>query len=161
MPRLFDLEIGTGWLVVRVVGGALLSAAAFLILSYLPSHITEFASKYIPAEVSSVVVPIISSFVHPSLPALGAILAVFVFIEVLFRKTKVYGPTLILAGLVSVLYIYFAFHGGVITLSIPKGYTMGVQVNAYFDFTLIMVLAILPALLTVLKGIVITAKRES
>lgn len=160
MPRLLDLEIGTGRLILRIVAGGILSVLVFFLLSYLPSNIPWIIKRFAPAEVSEAAIQILSGLVHPLLPTLGALLTVLIFLEVLFRKTKAYGPTLILAGLISALYIYFAFQGGTITLPLPKGYTMGVQVNVYFDLTFVMLLALLPALLTVVKGIVMVAKHK-
>ncbi|MEM3447578.1 MAG: hypothetical protein QXP38_01680 [Nitrososphaerota archaeon] len=160
MPRLLDLEIKTGWLVVRVIVGALLSAAVFLLLSYLPLNLPEIVRRFVPAEVSNAAVQVVSGLVHPLLPSLGTVLSILIFLEVLFRKTKAYGPILILAGLVSALYIYFAFHGGVVGIPIPKGITMGVSASAYFDLTMIMLLVMLPALLTTLKGVVMAIRHE-
>ncbi|MGC8936220.1 MAG: hypothetical protein ACP5KV_02485 [Candidatus Methanomethylicaceae archaeon] len=160
MPRVLDLEIGTRWLVLRIVAGAILSAVVFFFLSYVPSNLPGLICRFLPADISNVAAQILSGLVHPILPALGAIVSATVFLEILFRKTKAYGPILIISGLVAVLYIYFAFQGGVMVIHLPKGLTMGVQVSAYFDLTIIMVLVMLPALLTILKGAVM-AKSSS
>ncbi|MBC7113632.1 MAG: hypothetical protein H5T34_06445 [Candidatus Methanomethyliales bacterium] len=160
MPRLLDLEIGTGWLALRIVGGALLSALVFFFLSYVPLNLLELINRFVPHELLNIVGSIVSGLVHPFLPTLGAIVSISVFLEVLFRKTKAYGPILMLAGLASTLYVYFAFQGGAITLILPKGLTMGVQVKAYLDLTIIMLLCMLPTLLTVLKGAIISFSRQ-
>jgi hypothetical protein len=160
VPRLLDLEIGTGWLVLRIVAGVLLSAVVFFFLSYVPSNLPLLISKFMPPDLPDAVGQIVSSLIHPFLPFLGAIVSASVFLEVLFRKTKAYGPALIFAGLASTLYVYFAFQGGIITVVIPREFTMGVQVVASLDITLIMVLCMLPTLLTVLRGAVMSFSRK-
>ena len=160
MPRVLDLEIGKGRLALRVLAGAILSAVTFLLLSYTPSNMQEVIKKFVPADISNTVIQIASGLIHPYIPVLGALLSILIFLEVLFRKTKAYGPILIIAGLVSALYIYLAFQGGILTLVIPREYTMGVRVSAYFDLTVIMLLIMLPAILTVLKGVVMAIRHE-
>jgi len=160
VPRVLDLEIGTGRLVLRVAVGVLLSALVFFFLSYVPSNLPFLIGKFMPSDFPNVVGQIAPGLVHPSLPVLGVFVSASVFLEVLFRKTKAYGPVLIFAGLVSTLYVYFAFQGGVIALAIPKELTMGVQVRASLDLSSVMVLCMLPTLLTVLRGAVMSLSRK-
>ncbi|MGQ9759828.1 MAG: hypothetical protein ACUVQ5_04595 [Candidatus Methanomethylicaceae archaeon] len=160
MPRILDLEIGVGWLALRIVGGALLSAATYFLLSYVPSHLPEILGRFAPPEFSSIIVSIVSELINPLLYIVGAVIAVIVFLQIVFRKTKVYGPILILAGLASLAYIYLAFQGGVITLTLPKELAMGLQVSVRVYLVTLMTLAMVPTILTMIKGIIISLRGQ-
>jgi hypothetical protein len=72
--------------------------------------------------------------------------------------TKAYGPLLIMAGLVYSYYVYLLFHGGVIDLVFPEVFGAGSGLTASLDLTIIMILAMLPAILTIAKGLLLTFK---
>lgn len=152
--EILGYEISTGRLILRIAGGFVLFAIAYFLLSYLPEHVLDFISGIVPPEFSDVAAEALSGLLHPLIPLLGLLIAILLFLEVVFHEMRVYGPILIGAGITSTIYVYIAFHGGMIELTFS--HLMGLSASASLDLTALMILAMIPAILTALKGLLIT-----
>lgn len=153
---LLGYEISKVRLILRIVGGFLLFAITYFFLSYLPLNL-EFAYRFAPLRFPDVLIDVISEMIHPFLPLLGFFIAVLVFLGIVFYMTNAYGPILVLLGLASAAYIYLTFHGGMINLMFQEVFGTG-RISVSFDLTIIMILGMLPAIFTIIKGFVLTFK---
>jgi len=152
-----DYEEGKRPLFLRVLKGFILLGIIYFFLSYSPSYIW-YLKKYLPPGFPVMLIDIVSEIIHPLVPLLGFLVGVLVFLSVVFYMTKAYGPLLIMAGLVYSYYVYLLFHGGVIDLVFPEVFGAGSGLTASLDLTIIMILAMLPAILTIAKGLLLTFK---
>ncbi|MDG6937492.1 MAG: hypothetical protein JRM97_08230 [Nitrososphaerota archaeon] len=100
-----------------------------------------------------------ASLVSPSLPLVGLAVAALVFLGVLLRGTKAYGPVLVALGVALLAYVYVAFHGGTIDVSIPRVQQYSVSGSVALGLASLMYLFMAPAVLTLVKGAVLTVMK--
>ena len=101
---------------------------------------------------------VVGALVNPSLGAIGLAAAALVFLAVLLRGSKAYGPILMVLGVVFLAYVYEAFHGGTVALAIPK-VQASVSGNVAIGVSGLMYMFMLAPLLTVVKGLVLTVMK--
>ncbi|MDI9644533.1 MAG: hypothetical protein QFX35_04865 [Candidatus Verstraetearchaeota archaeon] len=164
MVRLLDIEVSRASLALRVISGVTLAALTFLLLYMVPSNLPSLIWE-MGREQPSVPGEVLSSLVDPMLPILGLALVPAVFLNALLKKTAAQGPIMIVIGLLSVSYIYLAFHGGVISLDIPPsilaGYPpSGGSLHLRIDFFLLMVLFMIPHFLSLVRGLLFIIDRH-
>ncbi len=150
------MEMSGGKLALRAVLAVIFGAIAFVIFYYVPSSLGSYITRFAGSNGGSSASSIVGALINPVLPIIGLAVALLVFIGTLLRGTKAYGPVLIFLGLVLVAYVYTAFQGGTINLTIPKGVGYSASGNIAIDFTLLMYLFLLAPILTLLKGVVLT-----
>jgi len=163
MPKILDLELKALSLALRVITGIIAAGITFLLLYYLPANFLNILGQFIPAKAlpdPSILNPLLSSLVNPSLPMIGLLLTVLVFLECLLRGSKAYGPILILTGLSFIAYLYLLFQGGTLSMTVPPTFLMGISAGVALDLTTIMLLFMLPAILTIIKGAVLMTKKS-
>lgn len=139
--------------------GAIFSFLVFLFFYVIPANLTDLVSLAVPSQAEALK-GIVSALVNPVLPLIGLFLTVIVFLEILLKDTRAYGPLLILSGSGFIAYILVAMHGGIIKLAIPPDLLMGVSLNLIVDLMLLMLIMLLPSALTVLKGLIITFRKR-
>jgi hypothetical protein len=150
-----------GRLAVRVVLAAVFGGVAAALLYYVPASLGGVAEQLAGGANASAVQSIVGALVSPSLPLIGLAAAALVFVGVLLRGTRGYGPVLVVLGAVLVAYVYTAFQGGTINISIPQGVQYGASGTVSISLAALMYLAMVGPLLTVVKGVVLTAARQS
>jgi len=163
MPKILDLELKASSFALRIVVGIIAAAITFFVLYYLPANLLSILSQFVPAQAlpdPSILNPLLSSLVNPSLPMIGLLLTVLVFLECLFRGSKAYGPILMLTGLGFIAYLYLLFQGGTLSMTVPPSLLMGISAGVALDLTTIMLLFMLPAILTIIKGAVLMTKKS-
>jgi hypothetical protein len=136
----------------------LAAALAFAAFYLLPSLLSSLLSLAIPPEAASEVA---SSLIYPVLPFVGLLIAVLVFLVILTRGTKIYGPVLILYGFSSIAYIYLALHAGTIQLAIPASTFAETSANVTVNLTALLLILLVTPILTVLKGLLVTLQRRA
>ncbi len=152
MPRILDLEISTPRLVGRIVLAFILAGIDFFVFYVLISPHSTFLERFLPASVASSFSAAMSSFVSPTLPLIGIVIAVLIFFDQIFKGTRIAGAFLIMTGSLFAWYTYSFFQGGKMTFNIPSGLIKNVSGVLTVHATLLMWLFILPSVLTVLKG---------
>ncbi|HZW55543.1 MAG TPA: hypothetical protein VFF30_04575 [Nitrososphaerales archaeon] len=163
MPEFMGLEISGASLALRMVLASLSAAASFAIYYYVPANIGNLVSSYIPSTVASGVSGILAGFVSPFLLIIGLLIAVFSFLSILLKGTKIYGVVVMMTGALFAIYTYLVFQGGSISVNIPQSSLIqNVSGSIQVQLSLLMLLFILPSLLTVVKGglILASANRE-
>lgn len=152
MPRILDLQISTPRLIGRVIFAFILAGIDFFFLYVLISPNDTFILHYLPASVSSHLGTAMSSFVSPTLPLIGLVIAVLIFFDQIFKQTRIEGAFLMMMGSLFAWYTYTIFQGGTMDLNIPAGLVQNISGSITLHATLIMWLFILPELLTIVKG---------
>jgi drug/metabolite transporter (DMT)-like permease len=152
VPRILDLQISIPRLIGRVILAFILAGIDFFIFYILISPKDTFIQHYLPATFSSHLTTAMSSFVSPTLPFIGLVIAVLIFFDQIFKQTRIEGAFLMIMGALFAWYTYAIFEGGTMNLNIPKGLIQNISGNITIHATLIMWLFILPSLLTVVKG---------
>lgn len=159
MPNMLGLQISGVRLALRVVLAVVIGGLAFVLFYYVPSHLLDLIDRFLPPGSQSVVSGIVSNLISPTLPTIGLALSAFVFLGIILRGTKVYGPILVLNGLSFLAYIYTALHGGTVGLTLPSDLLQGVSGGVTVDLSTLMLIMLLPSLLTIVKGAVLTVSR--
>lgn len=160
MVKILGLELTVASLALRLVLGAFLCAGAFLIFYYLPANFVKLASGAMGGEIPPAASGLLSSLIDPLLPQVGLVLAAAIFICALLRGTKAYGPVTIALSLVYAAYVVLWFHGGAISIAVPEELLggelpFGASLSVIVDMPLLMVLFLVPALLGVIKGVLL------
>ncbi len=159
MPRLLDLKLTGAKLALRLALAILLGGLAFVLFYFLPAS----ASSLLGNSLSTAGIPgasgVVSSLINPSLPLIGLAAALFVFLGVLLRGTRIYGPIVIVTGLVFAAYVYTAFQGGTISLTLPPGLQGNASGTIAINASTLMYLFLLGPVLTILKGVVLTVMK--
>lgn len=161
MPKLIDVEVSGGGLAIRLVTGIVGAIIAFILLFFIPTSAASLVSGSVPASFASGINSLISSLVNPVMPPLGLLVAVLVFLSALLRGTKIYGLIVILLGIFYLAYIYLFFHGGTINIQVPQGIAQGVSGSIVVELNLLMLLFMIPSILTIIKGIVLSLPKSS
>jgi hypothetical protein len=159
VPRLLDLELSQKSLVFRLVSGILAAALTFLVFYFIPANIMTLVSGFIPSNARAAVNAVLSSIISPAMPLLGLFLTVLAFLSSLLRGSKVHGPIIILEGLCFIAYLYLTFQGGIITITLPKELLRGLSASLQLGLVNLMLLCMVPSLLTVVKGVILTLKK--
>jgi hypothetical protein len=102
---------------------------------------------------------IVASLVSAYLPLVGIAVAALVFLGVLLRGSNAYGPVLVVLGGVLLAYVYVTFHGGTVDVAIPQVRQYSVSGSVALGLAALMYLFMVPALLTLVKGVVLTAMK--
>ena len=140
-----------------MVLAVLFGGLAALLFYYVPASVGGFAKQLAGPSNASTVEGVVNALISPDLALLGLAAAALVFLGVLLRGSKAYGPIIIVTGLVFLAYVYTAFQGGTITLNLPQGIQYGASGSVSMGVAGLMYLFMLAPLLTVVKGIVLTA----
>ena len=152
MPRILDLQISTPRLIGRVILAVILAGIDFFIFYVLISPKDTFILHYLPANISSTLSNTMSSFVSPTLPLIGLVIVSLIFLDQIFKGTRIEGAFMIIMGSIFAWYTYTVFQGGTMNLNIPSGLIHNISGNIILHATLLMWLFILPSLLSILKG---------
>ncbi len=143
--------------VLAVIGGGL----SFALFYYLPANLGSIASPALPAEMREPVSSILSQLMPAQATQIGLLIAVVVFIAALLRGSKAYGPLVAIDGILFAAYFYTLFQGGIITIkaSLPAIIAPGTAEGMVsLDITNILYFFLIPPLLTIVKGLLITMK---
>ena len=160
MPKLLDLELSGRSLAFRVVLGVISAALTFLIFFYVPANLTTLISGYIPADMRTTINTLLASLIGPAMPPLGILLAALAFLSSLLHGSKVYGLILLVEGLCFIAYLYLAFQGGTLSITLPKELLYGISANLQINLANIMFLFMIPSLLGIIKGIILALKKD-
>ena len=152
MPRILDLQISTPRLIGRVILAIILAGIDFFLFYVLISPNDTFILHYLPANVSSTLSNAMSSYVSPTLPLIGLVIVALIFLDQIFKGTRIEGAFLITLGGIFAWYTYTIFQGGTMNLNIPSGLIQNISGNITLHATLLMWLFILPSLLSIVKG---------
>ena len=90
---------------------------------------------------------------------MGLVVAALVFLGILLRGSRVYGPVLVVLGGALLAYVYVMFHGGTIDIAIPQVQQYSISGSVAIGLAALMYLFMVPALLTLVKGVVLTAMK--
>lgn len=160
MPRLLGLQLSSGALALRVVLGAIAALVTFVVFYYVPANLPGFASALLGSGSSTAgetVSGFLKSLINPNLPTVGLLLTVFVFIGVVIRGTRAYGAVVIVDGLLFAVYVYLAFQGGTISISLPSGLPSSAAGTVAIGASTLMYIFLIAPLLTMVKGSLILA----
>jgi hypothetical protein len=152
MPKILDLELSTPRFIARIIVAAILAGIDFFVFYVLISPNDTFLARFLPASVYTTLHNAMSSFVSPELPIIGILIAALIFLEQIFKGTRISGIFLVIMGALFSWYTYTFFQGGTMTFDIPSGLIQGVSGSATVRAYLLMWLFIAPSLLTILKG---------
>jgi len=170
MPEFLGLRISLGRLVLRGVLAFIAAFFTFALLYLIPLDIAELAGMGAPPQLQPQVAQIVAGIIHPALPALGLALTPAVFLAVLLRGSRVYGPLVIVESALSFAYVFFAFQGGTFTIDIPQSLIssisalpLGIQLSIFLQVNLafIMILFLVPCALGIAKGALLTLRKRS
>ena len=154
MPRILDLQISTPRLIGRLIVAFILAGIDFFFFYILISPHDTLLQRFLPPSIASHLTSAMSSFVSPTLPLIGIVIAVLIFFDQIFKQTRIEGAFLMIMGALFAWYTYVIFGGGTMNLAIPAGIIQNITGNITVQASLIMWLLILPSLLTVVKGAV-------
>ncbi|MDG7012817.1 MAG: hypothetical protein JRN46_01150 [Nitrososphaerota archaeon] len=151
--------MSAGKLGLRAVLAAVFGAIALVVFYYVPASLGTLASRLVGPADTPAVSSLVASLVGPTLPALGVAVAVLVFVCFFLRGTKAYGPVLVVLGLALLAYVYVLFHGGTVYATVPTLSQYSAAGSVAISMAALMYLFMLPPLLTVVKGAVLTAAK--
>jgi hypothetical protein len=154
------LELSSASLAIRVILGVVLAALTFLVFYYVPANLASIVSGHVPSNSAASASSVTSSLIGSTLPIIGLVLSVLVFLDVVLRGSSAYGVTLILTGLLFAAYTYTALHGGTIGITLPGNLTQGATGDITIDVGLLMLVLLIPSLLTVVKGVLLLAVKR-
>ena len=164
MVKLLDIEIPSERLVFRVLIALFLACLSLATLYLAPRALIDYSRLIPDAKLKGLVNQLLDS----RSPILGILVSASVLATVTLRKTKLEGPLLICMGASLLSFWYIFFHGGTITLPLPVtelqqaiGFNapMSIQANVTANLTTLMLAAMLPSLLLIAKGAILTAAR--
>jgi hypothetical protein len=165
LPRILDLDLSGLRLALRLAAAVVVGGFLFLVLYFIPSNLSAVIgtigsrlSIMLPVNEIS---PLLQGLVPSILPAIGLLIAVLVGLRIVFGKTLIEGPLVSTVGLVTLVYVYISFQGGTLRFAIPQGLVPGVSGAVSLTFTIIMVLFLAAAGLTVVKGILLTKEHRA
>ena len=118
-----------------------------------------FAGELAGPANASVASALAASLVSAYLPLVGLAVAALVFLGVLLRGSRAYGPVLVVLGGALLAYVYVMFHGGTIDIAIPQVQQYSISGSVAIGLAALMYLFMVPALLTLVKGVVLTAMK--
>ncbi len=144
---------------LRVVLSVIFGAVAFALFYYVPASLGPLAANLAGPANASAATALANSLVSPTLPMVGIAVAALVFVGFFLRGTKAYGPVLVVLGLALLAYVYVLFHGGTTDASIPALSQYSASGTVSIVLANLMYLFMLPPLLTVAKGVVLTAMK--
>lgn len=161
MARLLDLEMTSGGIAVRAVLAVVFGGLAFLLFYYVPASLGSLLTGAISSNstVGGAAKSIVDSLISPNLAPIGLGVAALVFVGAFLRGTKAYGPVLIVLGAALLAYVYTAFQGGNVSVAIPSSVGYSASGSVSVGVAVLMYLFLLPPLLTLLKGVVLTAMK--
>ncbi|HRR53830.1 MAG TPA: hypothetical protein P5168_03295 [Candidatus Methanomethylicus sp.] len=170
---ILGLEISTGRLALRIAAGVMLAAVLFAFLSLLPMAAQGILSEFLPEEFGAFY-DVIAPLIHPALPFTGAAIAFLSLLIVVLRGSAAYGPVTAAFGLAFIAHILLAFSFGTPSLAFPPEMitqalqealnmpvAIDIELAAYADLTGLMLVFMLPFILTVIKGVILTVSRRS
>lgn len=146
------LELSSLSLAIRLVSGAVLSALTFVVFYYVPANLAGFVSGRLPSSIAPAASSLASALVGSTLPTIGLVLTVLVFLGLVSRGSRPYGMILILTGLLFAAYTYIIMQGGTIRIALSGNLPQGASGNFTIDVGLLMMIFLIPSLLTVVKG---------
>ena len=152
--------MSAGKLGLRAVLAAVFGAIALVVFYYVPVSLGAFASRLAGPADASAVSSLAASLVGPTLPALGVAVAVLIFVCFFLRGTNAYGPVLVVLGLALLAYVYVLFHGGTVYAAVPALSQYSIAGRVVISVAALMYLFMLPPLLTVVKGAVLTVAKH-
>lgn len=132
------------------------AALTAVIFYYVPANLGSYLKQLAGASAAESVV---NALISPDLAMIGLAAAALVFLGVFLRGTKAYGPILVVSGLVFLAYVYVAFQGGTIGLTVPQGIQYSPTGSVSIGVSGLMYLSMLGPLLTVVKGLVLTVMK--
>jgi hypothetical protein len=170
---ILGLEISTGRLALRFVAGALLASVLFASLSLLPMAVQGILSEFLPEELGAFY-DVIAPLIHPALPFTGAVIAILLLparraegircIRASDRRLRagVHSPH---PSRIQLWYPLASVAAGDDRSGAAGGsqHTPAVDIGlvAYADLTGLMLIFMLPFILTVIKGVILTVSRRS
>jgi hypothetical protein len=157
--RLLGLEMSGAKFGLRIFLAVVFGALAFAVFYLVPASIGPLAKQVAGPANASAVGALVDSLVSPGLPLVGIAVAALVFVGVFLRGTKAYGPVLVVLGLALLAYVYALFQGGTVHVTIPQLSQYAASGSIAVDLTDLMYLFMVPAVLTLLKGVVLTATK--
>lgn len=165
MVKLLDLEMSSATFVIRVICAAVIASLTFLLLFLVPMNLTFLTAAILGEKMPTQLCALVSSLVDPNLPLLGLALVPIEFLNVLLRGTRAQGPITIALSFLFIAYISLAFHGGFVGLEIPTSLMAGSTAPGkalamHLDLFMLMILFIAPQLLGLVKGLLLTARRQ-
>jgi hypothetical protein len=162
MVTLFDLELSRGKLALRIFTAFLFAGLTLFLFYYLPLHISAIASHFVPNMYLPAVNSFASAFASTSLPELGVLLAILVFVETILKGTWVYGALLIVVGSFWILYDLTLYRDGVLfsiapsTLTLSSGeqliLTSSTQSDIFLFVTLVIIIFVISSFVTIIRG---------
>jgi len=151
------LQLSSASLTIRVVSGAVLSALTFVVFYYVPANLASLVSGHLPSSIAPAASNLASALVGSTLPVIGLVLTVLVFLGIVLRGSRPYGMILILTGLLFAAYTYVVMQGGTIGITLSGSLPHGASGNIAIDVSLLMLLLLIPSLLTIFKGALLLA----
>lgn len=160
MPRILGLQLSAGALALRVVLGAITALVTFVVFYYVPANLPSFASGILGSASSTaggVVSGFLKSLINPDLPTVGLLLTLAVFVGVLIRGTRVYGAVVLANGVLFAAYVYLAFQGGTVSITLPSGLPSSAAGTIVIGASTLMYVFLLAPILAMVKGALILA----
>jgi hypothetical protein len=148
----------------RVLAAIILAALTLGILYLIPRAIQLIISQSNESQLQT----LLPQILNPITPTIGVIIAALVFATIIFRKTKVEGPMLVLLGISLIGYSYIFFQGGSISIPIPPTILQNVigdqipvdlTANITIGLTTFMLASMITSALIILKGTILTYLR--
>ena len=126
MVRILDIQLSGGQFASRVAAALIFSGLTLFVFYYLPLHIDVIASYFVPRTFIPEINSLAGAFASSTLPELGALLAVLVFVETILKGTWGFGVLLILVGGFWILYDLTLYREGVLFSNlVPGAITVG------------------------------------
>jgi hypothetical protein len=152
----------------RLAAAALSGLATSIFLGLLPAMAPTLIQSLaptllpgIPREALAAITQLARQLIPPSLPIIGFGLAVIAFLAGVLKDSRVGGALVALQGLGLILYVYTAFQGGRVGLTLSVEVGLPVQAHITLDLVNLMFLFLLPPTLVVAKGLVLSLMRRA
>jgi hypothetical protein len=163
LVRILDIQLSGGQFASRLAAALIFSGLTLFVFYYLPLHIDAIASYFVPRTFIPEINSLAGAFASSTLPELGALLAVLVFVETILKGTWAFGVLLIFVGGFWILYDLTLYREGLLFSSlVPSAITVGngqrillsgsAQSELILLFTGIIILFVISSLFTILKG---------
>ncbi|MHB8566874.1 MAG: hypothetical protein ACYC7D_06760 [Nitrososphaerales archaeon] len=163
MPRIGNLELSSAHLALRIIIGLILGALVLILFYYVPAHLTALLSPYVPQKYLPDIAQFVSILESPGIPFLGVLLAIVVFFDVLLKGSWIYGIALVLTGILFLSYDILLFEGGQFFQGLfPQQVTESSFYQQFSSYLILLViLLIIPTVLSIVRGFLLIARRNS
>jgi hypothetical protein len=160
MIRIGDLNLSYARFTLRILAGLILAGLILFLFYYLPSHLTQLLSPYVPEAYIPYLNNIVSALTNTGIPLLGILLAIIIFFDILLKGSWIYGMDLILTGVLFLAYDLFLYRAGKLFSEAYQSSQSAIYSEIAPLFDIIIIILIISTVYSIGMGVSLVMKRN-